>query len=298
MTSTTDVSSTADLRTPALVVDRQAFDANVAAMSAVRPGRSLRPHVKAFKSTALARELVAAGHPTFCAATPREIEGLALAGVGDDLLLANESFDVARLGALSDRTDAVITVAVDSDEILDAAIDGGVRSVLLDIDVGLPRCGCDIDTAERLAERARGAGLDVRGVMGYEGHLMMMENGDDKTRKVGEAMAILLAASERIGGDIVSGGGTGTYATNTWCTEIQAGSYTLLDTEYATLDSPFEPALRVLATVVSTSAKGWIIADAGLKAFGMDHGAPTWDGPGKVLYCSDEHVTLIPDDVG
>ncbi len=279
------------LRTPALVVDGPTFDRNTAAMDAVHPGAALRPHVKAFKSTALARRLADGGHTAFCAATPREIEGMARAGLGDDLLLANESLDVARLAGL----DANVTVAVDSDTVLDAAIDGGIRSVLIDIEVGLPRCGCDVDTGVRLADRARAAGLQVRGVMGYEGHLMMVRDRDERVRKVERAMATLVEASERVGGDVVSGGGTGTYDVNTWCTEIQAGSYTLMDTQYNELDLPFEQALSVVATVVSVSPKGWIVADAGLKALGMDHGDPSWDG-GDVFFCSDEHTTLAPTD--
>jgi D-serine deaminase-like pyridoxal phosphate-dependent protein len=281
-----------DLPTPALVVDRAVLDANIEAMAAVRPGRALRPHVKAFKSTSLARHLAIAGHDAFCAATPREVEGLVAAGLGADLLLANESLDVARLGRLADR--AAITVAVDSDETLDAAIGGGVRAVLVDVDVGLPRCGCDVETAARLADRARRAGIEVRGVMGYEGHLMMVADRAERIERVGAAMETLLDAAGRIGGDVVSGGGTGTFDTNTWCTEIQAGSYTLMDTHYAGLDLPFEIALTTVATVISVHRKGWIVADAGLKSFGMDHGDPSWDG-GTVLYCSDEHVTLVPE---
>ncbi len=290
----TDPDRIDDLATPALVVDADAFEHNCAAMDEVRPGLELRPHVKAFKSTALARRLADGGHTAFCAATPREIEGMAAAGLGADLLLANESLDVARLG----RLDADVTVAVDSDAVLQAAIDGGVRSVLIDIDVGLPRCGCDVETGAQLAERARAAGLDVRGVMGYEGHLMMVGDRPERIEKVGAAMATLLDAHERIGGDIVSGGGTGTYDTNTWCTEIQAGSYTLMDTQYTTLDLPFRQALAVIGTVISVNPKGWIVADTGLKSLGMDHGNPTWDGPGKLLFCSDEHATLAPDELG
>ena len=59
------------------------------------------------------------------------------------------------------------------------------------------------------------------------------------------------------------------------------------------LDLPFELALTVLATVVSVNPRGWIVADAGLKALGMDHGDPSWSA-GDVLFCSDEHVTLVP----
>lgn len=287
----TDPTTTADLTTPALLVDVPIFDRNLAAMDAVLPGAGLRPHVKAFKSTRMAERLDADGHHAFCAATPREIEGLVAAGLTDDLLLANETLDAARLGALAD--DANITVAVDSDETLDAAIAGGIRSVLVDVDVGLPRCGCDVDDAGRLADRAHRAGLDVRGVMGYEGHLMMIHDREKKRAKVDEAMAILLRAHADVGGDIVSGGGTGTFDLNTWCTEIQAGSYMLMDTQYDELESPFEKALSVLATVISVSSKGWIIADCGLKALGMDHGNPSWDD-GDVLFCSDENVTLMP----
>jgi D-serine deaminase-like pyridoxal phosphate-dependent protein len=288
-----DPTTIEDLRTPALLVERSVFEANCAAIDEVLHGDRLRPHVKAFKSTSLARALRAGGHRAFCAATPREIEGMVAAGLGDDLLLANESLDVARLGALADE--ARITVAVDSDPVLDAAIDGGVRSVLIDIEVGLPRCGCDAETGLRLADRARAAGLEVRGVMGYEGHLMTVADRAERVERVGAAMGILTDAAERIGGDVVSGGGTGTFDTNTWCTEIQAGSYTLLDTAYAQLDLPFEIALAVLGTVISVNAKGWIVADVGLKALGMDHGDPSWEH-GDVFFCSDEHITLTPRD--
>jgi D-serine deaminase-like pyridoxal phosphate-dependent protein len=286
-----DPDTIADLPTPALVIDRSTFDANRAAMDDVLPGGRLRPHVKAFKTTALAQQLADDGHVGFCCATPREVEGMVAAGLGQDLLLANESLDVARLGALAHQ--ANITVAVDSDATLDAAVVGGVRAVLIDVEVGLPRCGIDPADAGRLAEQARRAGVEVRGVMGYEGHLMMVRDPAEKAEKVGASMELLLRAADDVGGDIVSGGGTGTCLTNTWCTEIQAGSYTLMDTDYAKLGLPFEIAL----TVISVSAKGWIIADAGIKSMAMDHGNPTWEH-GDVLFLSDEHVTLSPTNLG
>ena len=111
--ATPDPSTIDDIPTPALVVEQSVFEANLAAMDAVRPGTELRPHVKAFKSTAMAARLAADGHTAFCCATPREVEGLVHAGLGHDVLLANESLDVARLGALAARDDleANITVA-------------------------------------------------------------------------------------------------------------------------------------------------------------------------------------------
>lgn len=277
------------LPTPSLVVERAAFDANVAAMSAALPGPRLRPHVKAFKSTAIASELAAAGHLGFCAATIRELEGLAAAGLGHDLLLANEVLDTRRLGALVEAGHRV-TVAVDSVETIDAAASGGVKEVVIDVAVGMPRCGCEPEEAGALADRARAAGLEVRGVMGYEGHLMMAR-AETKDAKVEAAMELLLKAHAAVGGDVVSGGGTGTYAVNRWVTEIQAGSYCLLDTDYAKLDTPFEVALSLLTRVISTNAKGWAVTDGGLKSLGMDHGPPAWPD-GELFFCSDEHTTL------
>lgn len=160
----------ADLTTPALLVDVDALDANLADMATALPGPRLRPHVKAHKTTALARRQADVGHAGFTCATIREVEGMVAAGLGQDLLLANEVLDTRRLGVL----DARITLAVDSEETLAAAVAGGVREVLVDVNVGLPRCGIAPDRAGWLADRARAARLTVRGVMGYEGHLMML----------------------------------------------------------------------------------------------------------------------------
>src|SRR5688572_15383392 len=159
-------------------------------MAGALPGPRLRPHVKAFKSTALAHELAVAGHEGFCCATVREMAGMAAAGLGTDLLLANETLDVRRLQALTTASDARFTVAVDSEATIEAARKGGVTEVVIDVNVGLPRCGCRPDDAGRLADLARSSGLGVRGVMGYEGHLMTV--GEDQAGKVEEAMARLL----------------------------------------------------------------------------------------------------------
>ncbi len=280
-----------DLPTPSLLVDLAAFDRNVATMAERWPGTSLRPHVKAFKSTALAARLADAGHSAFCCATVREVVGMAAAGLGDDLLLANESLDLTRLTPVVESGSARVTVAVDSEETIDAAARAGIPEVLVDVDVGMPRCGCDPADAGRLADLARARGLQVRGVMGYEGHLMR-EPGDTKAQLVERSMAVLLAAADAVGGDVVSGGGTGTWDINPWVSELQAGSYCLMDTEYTPHAPSFEHALVVQATVISTSAKGWGVLDAGLKAFGMDHGDPTVLEVGDCWFVSDEHITF------
>jgi len=279
----------ADLQTPILAVDAARLDRNLRAMSEALPGARLRPHVKAHKSTSLARRQQELGHRAFTCATVREVEGMAAAGLGDDLLLANEVVDARRLGAL----DARVTVAVDSEETIDAAARGGVAEVLIDVNIGLPRCGCTPQRAPALADFARARGLEVRGVMGYEGHLMGVEDRAERVRRVAEAMAPLVDVHARVGGEVISAGGTGTYDCNPSATEIQAGSYALMDGAYDRLDLPFEPALQLVATVISVSEK-WAVADCGLKALGMDHGNPSIPGA-KVWFCSDEHVTFAPE---
>jgi len=284
--------SLGDLVTPALVVDAAALEHNLATMAAVLPGPRLRPHVKAHKCVGLARRQRAAGHAHFTCATIREVEGLAAAGLGDDLLLANEVVRAERLGAVV-RAGSRVTLAVDSEATIDAAAAGGVREVLIDVNVGLPRCGCAPEDAGRLAERARARGLVVRGVMGYEGHAMAVDARAKRIAIVEESMAKLSRAHRDVGGDVVSAGGTGSYDLNAAATEIQAGSYALMDTAYAKLGLPFRQALGVLASVISVSP-GYAVADCGLKALGMDHGNPSIEG-GKVWFCSDEHVTFAPE---
>jgi len=279
-----------ELQTPALVVDATAFEHNLRAMSEALPGARLRPHVKAHKSTALAARQAAAGHRTFCCATVREMEGMAAAGFGDDLLLANETLDARRLGGL----DARVTVAVDSEETVRAAVAGGVREVLIDVNVGLPRCGVAPEAAGKLADAARFAGLEVRGVMGYEGHVVGLPDRTLREQLTKECMERLIQAHELVGGDVISAGGTGTYDINTWANEIQAGSYVLMDTAYGHLDLPFRNALTILATVISVSA-GHAVADAGLKAMGMDHGNPSIEGA-EVWFVADEHTVFAPTE--
>jgi D-serine deaminase-like pyridoxal phosphate-dependent protein len=282
-----------ELITPALLVDPIILDRNLQTMAAALPGERLRPHVKAHKTTALARRQHEAGHHGFTCATIREVEGMADVGLGEDLLLANEVVDARRLGLVL-RQGSRVTVAVDSEATIDAAARGEVREVIIDVNVGLPRCGCDPTDAGRLAEMARRRGLEVRGVMGYEGHVVGLESRDERTSQVAESMALLVAAHDQVGGELISAGGTGTYDLNTWANEIQAGSYALMDTAYGKLDLPFRQALTVLATVISVSSGGWAVADCGLKALGMDHGNPTIEGA-SVWFCSDEHITFSSD---
>jgi D-threonine aldolase len=280
-----------DLPTPALVVDADAFEHNLASMAAALPGARCRPHVKAHKTVALAREQAARGHRAFTCATPREMEGMAKAGLGEDLLLANEVVDPDRLRRLAEL-DGRVTIAVDSEATIDAAAGAGLDEVVIDVFVGMPRCGCPPEQAGPLADSARARGLTVRGVMGYEGHVVGVADRATRVEQTEAAMRMLLDAHADVGGELVSGGGTGTFDINTWVTETQAGSYALMDTAYDHLDLPFRLALTIVATVISVS-ETWAVADCGLKSLGMDHGDPTVIGH-TVWYCSDEHVTFGP----
>jgi D-serine deaminase-like pyridoxal phosphate-dependent protein len=128
--------------------------------------------------------------------------------------------------------------------------------------------------------------------MGYEGHAMPVEDREQRARIVAASMELLLAAHADVGGEVISAGGTGSFDCNEAATEIQAGSYALMDAAYERLGLPFRQALSVLATVISISPQ-YAVADCGLKALAMDHGNPTIDGA-KVWFCSDEHATFAP----
>jgi D-serine deaminase-like pyridoxal phosphate-dependent protein len=278
-----------DLPTPALLADADVLEYNLATMASALPGARLRAHVKAHKCTELAKLQVRAGHANFTCATIREVEGMAAAGLGDDLLLANEVLDARRLAAVKAR----VTVAVDSEPTILAAARAGISEVLIDVNVGLPRCGCAPADAEQLADLARAKGLKVRGVMGYEGHVVGLEDRATREKLTAQAMELLVQAHHATGGDVVSAGGTGTYDINTWATEIQAGSYVLMDTAYAKLGLPFRQGLTVSASVISVSPTH-AVGDCGLKALGMDHGNPSIAGGHQVWFVSDEHITLKP----
>ncbi len=285
-----------EIPTPALIVEAKTFQSNLKKMGSKWPGRTLRTHVKAYKSTAMAKEIASLGHDTFCAATSKEIIGLSNAGLGEDLLLANVILDPIRMSALA-RCNARVTVAVDSKETIEVAAKAGIKEVVIDIDVGCYRTGCSPSYGPYLTDFARSKGLIVRGVMGYEGHLMT-EPEESKAEKVRAAMELLLAAHGEIGGEIISGGGSGTWDTNTFVNELQAGSFALMDKSYKESGLPFEQALFLLVDIISQSSSGWCVANGGLKALGMDHGNPELVGSGLLFYCSDEHTTILPDENG
>ena len=297
--------------TPALLLDLAALDRNITRMAAffARGTCRLRPHVKAHKTLEIARRQLAAGSCSgLTCATVSEAE--MVAPICDDLLIANEIVSASkceRVAVLARRTR--VTVAVDSlaglDALSKAARAGGVRvGVLVDVNVGQNRCGVEPgEAALTLARRAvQSDALDLRGVMGYEGHLQPVRDRTERESRTRHAMQGLLHAAGqfRAAGfpcDVVSAGGTGTYDISgrvEGVTEIQAGSYALMDTDYAGVGVPFEAAFSVLGTVISRPSRERCVADCGHKASSKDHGYPAVRGidGAAVTALNDEHATI------
>ncbi|MDO8616466.1 MAG: DSD1 family PLP-dependent enzyme [Dehalococcoidia bacterium] len=305
-----------DIPTPALIVDVPAMERNIRRMAEFFAAGAcrLRPHFKAHKTLEIARRQLAAGSCTgLTCATVAEAE--AASDFCDDILIANQVIGpdkTARVAALAKRTD--VKIAADSvyglEEMAAAAQRAGVTvGIVIDVNVGMPRCGvAPGEEALALARRAAGlSGLRLRGVMGYEGHVVAIEDRGEREARARKAMERLLTSAQMmreagLACDIVSAGGTGTYDITgrvEGVTEVQAGSYVLMDTAYAKLDIPFEKAFSVLGTVLSRPAPGLCVTDSGHKACTQDHGNPAVkDAPGaSVLFLSDEHASIaIPPD--
>lgn len=307
-----------EIPTPALLVEVPAMERNVRRMADFFAGLSckLRPHFKAHKTPEIASRQLAAGSCTglTCATVG---EAVVAATLCDDVLLANEIVDPARCDRVAELAARVrMTVAVDSAvglERLAAAGDrAGVRiGVLVDVNVGMDRCGvAPGDAAVALARQAVALrGVSLRGVMGYEGHVQPVGDRVERTRQAQAAMRALIETADRVRRaglpcEVVSAGGTGTFDISglvPGVTEIQAGSYALMDTDYARVGVPFEQAVTVLGTVVSRPAADRCVADCGHKSMTKDHGLPRVQGvPGaEVVSLNDEHATLrVPPGCG
>lgn len=306
----------AEIPTPAIVVDVAVMERNIQRMAAFFASGScrLRPHFKAHKTPEIARRQLAAGS---CAgltcATVSEAE--IAADFCRGILIANEiagRSKADRVAALARRIE--IVVAVDStaglEEIDAAALRADTRiGVLVDVNVGQNRCGVPpgeaaVDLARRVAS-ARG--VVFRGVMGYEGHLVSVPDRPEREARTRKAMGDLVATARILQNaglpcDTVSAGGTGTYDISgriDGITEIQAGSYVLMDSDYGRLDVPFEQAFWVLGTVISRPTAARCVADCGHKSTTKDHGHPVVRGIDGAVVTSlnDEHATItVPAD--
>ena len=186
------------LTTPALLIDLDALERNVAAMASYcrQAGIALRPHSKTHKSARVARLQVEAGAIGICAVTLGEAEMLVDAGVRGVLITSPVvAAKAERLAALNGRADGLMVVADAAANVDDlaAAVQGTGKplTVVVDFDVGTHRTGVpDAETAVSLARRiAESNVLDYGGVQAYAGHLQHVADYTERRDKAAEQAA-------------------------------------------------------------------------------------------------------------
>src|SRR5262245_48638434 len=311
--------SLADVDTPALLLDLDAFDRNVAVMAGTirDAGVRLRPHAKSHKCPEIAKRQIAAGAVGVCCQKVSEAETMVAGGVAD-VLISNEivgSAKLARLAALTKR--ARVSVCVDDADnavaLDDAARAAGVRvDVLIEVNVGGNRCGVEPgEPALRLARVVTEFGnLRFAGMHAYHGSAQHLRSVEERRAAIGQAVEKArrtrdLIEDEGLDCEVVTGAGTGSFlfeqASGVY-NELQPGSYIFMDADYGRNSwegfPRFEQSLYIWTTVMSVPAAGRAVVDAGLKAHGVDSGMPLVVGRPGVEYvkASDEHGVLkIPE---
>lgn len=303
------------IATPSLVVDLKSVQRNIGRAADYFSKRDvkLRPHFKAHKMSSLMRmQIDAGGCIGVTCATAYEAEVLANSGF-DDILVANQVVDPAALAALARVASAKrITVAVDSHRHVALLQDVAERhkvqfGVLIEIDVGMGRCGLNFGCSDLIpiASAIKSAGnLHFLGLQGYEGHAVVREDRGIRRTLVWQSQEVLRCEKDRLENagfccSVISGGGTGTYDLASELgvlTEIQAGSYVLMDRIYAGIDVPFENALFCCARLLSRRQSNTGVLNAGLKCLSAEYGMPAAaDGGFSVISLSDEHARITPN---
>jgi D-serine deaminase-like pyridoxal phosphate-dependent protein len=302
----------ADVDTPALLLDLDAFEANVAAMArfARDAGMRLRPHAKSHKCPPIAMAQIAAGAVGVCCQKVSEAEALVDGGVGD-VLVSNEVVGapkLARLAALAARA-RIGVCADDAANVADldaAARAAGTRlDVFVEVDVGAGRCGvAPGEPALRLAQAIAACGnLGFAGLHAYHGAAQHLRGVAERSAAIARAAAEAQATRDLIqragiACPLVTGAGTGTFAFEAASRvygELQPGSYVFMDADYGRIDweglPRFAQSLFILTTVMSAPVPERVVVDAGLKAHSVDSGMPLVHGRPGLEYAkaSDEH---------
>jgi D-serine deaminase-like pyridoxal phosphate-dependent protein len=305
----------ARIDTPALVIDLDAMERNLAAMAEFARAHhvALRPHAKMHKCAAIAKLQMAAGAVGVCVQKLSEAQALAEAGV-HDIFISNEIVDAAKLARLATLAGRVrLAVAVDSPlgiERLAAALAaaGASVDVFVEIDVGQGRCGVAPTAAGALAHQVVAHGLRFAGLQAYHGRAQHLRSAAEREAAIHHAVALVRAAqasitSAGIACPLVTGAGTGSFAfeaTSGVYGELQCGSYLFMDGDYAgnerASQAPrFEHALFVKSQVMSCGAAHAVI-DAGHKSHAIDSGLPrVWQRELEYVNGGDEHGILQPN---
>jgi 3-hydroxy-D-aspartate aldolase len=310
--------SLARVDTPALLLDLDAFERNLDALHATLAGLPVRvrPHAKAHKCAEIARRQLARGAAGICCQKVSEAEAFVRSGI-EDIVVVNEivgESKLARLARLA-RT-ARIGVAVDdhrnADDVDRAAREAGVTlDVLVEVDVGLNRCGVEPGApAVALARRVAGTShLRFAGLQAYQGRAQHVRRFEERRAAAAAAadsvrMTVDLLGEAGLSAATVTGGGTGTCrfdAASGVYNEVQPGSYVFMDADYGgNLDENGQPvrsfvqSLFVLTTVMSHPTARRAVVDAGLKAHSVDAGMPLVHAvPGaRYTRASDEHGVI------
>jgi D-serine deaminase-like pyridoxal phosphate-dependent protein len=279
-----------EIDTPALLLDLDTMERNLAKMAHFFSGGQarLRPHYKNHKCPALAHRQIAVGAIGMTCATLSEAEALVSNGITNILISSELTGDrkIGRFVELARQAD--VKTVVDNPKAV-AALGAAGRAkgcrfgVLVNVNVGQNRTGAAPgEPVLELARQVLAEGLWLRGLMGYEGHVAHQVEGPQKESAYDLAMGTLMKCRrslEEIGIpiEIVSTGGTGTHHLTPrvpGVTEFQAGSYLVMDTDYASTCKDFECALTVLGTVISKTEGERVVVDAGLKSISGEHGLP------------------------
>ena len=303
------------LDTPQLLLDLDIIDGNLRRMfdAGKERGVNVRTHFKSLKCGGLAKYIQKHGGTTFLCAKLNEAEVLADAGI-TDILIANQivgPHKMARIAALAKRVKLRVCVdnADNIDQLSKAMQAGGATlGVLVEIDIGMARCGVPPgEAAVPLAQRIHNSpGLRFDGLQGYDGHLQLIPDVNERKAKCLQGLEQLVGTRRLIEKagipvSIVTGAGTGTWefvAGFPGVTEIQPGSFVLMDCIYNAVRPEFGCSLSILATVLSVRPK-WYNLDAGSKAISKDFGSPIIKGkPAEVaMRFSEEHTKVECDPV-
>lgn len=302
-----------DLDTPALLIDLPAMQRNIERMASAFRGRpcQLRPHFKNNKCTHIARLQLAAGSAVgMTCAKLAEAEALADAGI-KDVLIANQMVGTRKLERLVELARRItLTVAVDDVEqatALSKAADGAgvVVGVLVEVDIGMGRCGVAPGASSRdLALKvAKMPGLRFDGLQAYEGHLVSVADLAERRAKTLAAFEQAIHTRRMIDEAgvivrIISGGSTATFDITgriDGINELQAGTYVTMDASYKRLRPEFENALSVAARVISRPKPDVAVADVGMKGVSPEFGPPlVKSNPDAVIpnFTSEEHCVI------
>jgi D-serine deaminase-like pyridoxal phosphate-dependent protein len=300
--------------TPALVIDLDAMERNIATLAgfARERGLALRPHAKTHKSAHIAALQVRGGAVGVCVQKPSEAHALATAGV-TDIFISNEVVDPDKLAGVAALAGRIrLAIAVDSVlgvDRLAAALQraGSSAQVFVEIDVGHGRCGVAPAAAGALAHRVVSHGLAFAGLQAYHGRAQHLRSAAAREAAIHHAVASVRAAQAAITSagmhcPLVTGAGTGTFAFEAASGvygELQCGSYLFMDRDYADNEPDphaprFEQALFVKSQVMSRGASHAVV-DAGHKAHAIDSGLPrVWRRELDFANGGDEHGLLLP----